>query len=93
MCKYIHELGFLKFTTLQNDFDLIVCIGIETSLSPEPAFNKDSAFRATFFGISPGDFKIPVENKGRFNSSQSFTCFFSLLTFFQLKVYFFSRRR
>ena len=46
-------------------------IGVEKIPSPEPALTKDSAFRATFFGIGPGDIKSPTENKGRFTSSQS----------------------
>ena len=46
-------------------------IGVEKISSPEPALTKDSAFRATFFGIGPGDIKSPTENKGWFTSSQS----------------------
>ena len=59
------------WSEIQNYFDLIA--GIETSLSPEPVLNKDSAFRATFFGIGPGDLKSPMENKGGF-TSQLVTC-------------------
>ena len=59
------------WSEIQNYFDLIA--GIETSLSPEPVLNKDSAFRATFFGIGPGDLKIPMENKGGF-ASQLVNC-------------------